>query len=147
MTTLTAPRSREQRDPKSTATAATRIATQPAQRPLAYFFIRHQGRWVKIRVRDIHYLEARKNYCKIAAKTGACLTIVTLKRMAEILPAAEFCQIHRAFIVAIDWISSFDNTSVYGPDQTLPIGENYRQALKNRFPLIGEIARRSETSE
>jgi DNA-binding LytR/AlgR family response regulator len=67
--------------------------------------------------------------------------------MTEILPTAKFCQIHRAFIVAVYWIGSFDNTSVYGTDQTLPIGENYRQALKNKFPLIGEIARRSETPE
>jgi DNA-binding LytR/AlgR family response regulator len=144
MTTLTAPRSREHRDSKSTGPAHARMATPPTQRPLAYFFIRHQGRWVKIRVREIHYLEARKNYCKIVTTSGAFLTIVTLKRMTEVLPSAEFCQIHRAFIVAIDWISSFDNTSVYGAEQTLPIGENYRQTLKNRFPLIGELARRQK---
>lgn len=130
--------------PRTTPPAAP---INPPGRPLTYFFIRQPGRWVKICAQEINYVEARKNYCKIVTKTGNLLTIVTLKRVAEILPAAEFCQIHRAFIVAVDWVTSFDRASVYGHDQILPIGETYRQALKNRFPLIGEVVRRSEITE
>jgi DNA-binding LytR/AlgR family response regulator len=146
----TPPSPAQKAKPRATPPApppATLMATQlitPPGRFLTYFFIRQPSRWVKICIQDINYVEARKNYCKIVTRNGSHLTIVTLKRMAEILPSAEFCQIHRAFIVAVDWVSSFDNTSVYGPDQMLPIGENYRQALKNRFPLIGELARRQK---
>ena len=129
MTALTALRLARSNQPVKSTT----LPTGPA-----YFFIRTGGRFVKIRIRDIDYMEARKNYCKIVTKTGNYLTIVTLKRMMEILPPGEFCQIHRAFIVAVDWINSFDRAVVYGPDHTLPIGETYRGELKKRFTLIGE---------
>jgi len=103
-----------------------------------FFFIRHQGRNLKIRVADIDYIESRKNYCKIVTKSGAFMTIVTLKRMVKLLPPDEFCQIHRAFIVSLNWITAFDVKLVYGPDQMLPIGETYRKTLSSRVLLVGE---------
>ena len=138
MNTLAVTQSRTFQTATTTTTNPTTKKRTTPPGPLNYFFIRHQGRFLKIRIRSIDYIEARKNYCRIVTKTGAFLTIVTLKRMAEILPSTDFCQIHRAFIVAVDWINSFDRDVVYGPDQTLPIGETYRPMLKKRFTLIGE---------
>jgi DNA-binding LytR/AlgR family response regulator len=66
------------------------------------------------------------------------MTIVTLKRMVKLLPPDEFCQIHRAFIVSLNWITAFDVKLVYGPDQMLPIGETYRKTLSSRVLPVGE---------
>jgi DNA-binding LytR/AlgR family response regulator len=107
-----------------------------------FFFIRHERRNLKIRVADINYIEARKNYCRIVTKSGAFLTMATLKSIESILPPEEFCRIHRAFIVSLDWIASFDHGAVYGPDQQLPIGELYRPALLQRVLIVG-VSRRT----
>ena len=101
------------------------------------FFIRHQGRYQKIHVADIHYIEASKNYCRIVTATGTYLTLSPLRRFEELLPAGDFYRIHRAYIVALAWITAFDNRYVYGPDHKLPIGDNYRQSLPEQFVLIG----------
>jgi DNA-binding LytR/AlgR family response regulator len=137
MNRLTNTRIRERRATNASGSTASRKG------PLAFFFIRHQGRNVKIRVPEIDFIEARKNYCKIVTKNGAFLTIVTLKRMTEILPPDEFCQIHRTFIVSLHWLRAFDRAGVYGPDQTLPIGEVYRQGLIESVLVIGDEWRKS----
>jgi DNA-binding LytR/AlgR family response regulator len=114
--------------------------TRPSAHPDpigTYIFIRHEGRNIKIELSDIRYIEARKNYCKIATKDASYLIIVTLKRMVELLPAAAFCQIHRAFIVSLDWIKAFDTGNVYDAEQTVPIGPDYRQSLYGRVQVIG----------
>jgi DNA-binding LytR/AlgR family response regulator len=132
MTPLTSISIRERPNPQ------TRDRAAASKRPLVFFFIRHQGRNLKIRVADIDYIEARKNYCKIVTKKGAFLTIVTLKRMAEFLPPDEFCQIHRATIVSLDWLTAFDGHFVYGPSGKLPIGETFRRVLAQRVLLVGD---------
>jgi two-component system, LytTR family, response regulator len=101
-----------------------------------FIFIRHEGRCLKINFKDIHYIEARKNYCKFATTSGNYLALVTLKRIEAVLPFQGFCRIHRAFIVSLDWIESFDQQRVYGPDQMLPIGETYRKTFASRFVLV-----------
>jgi DNA-binding LytR/AlgR family response regulator len=102
-----------------------------------FFFIRHQGCYLKIQVADIHYIEARKNYCRIVTHSGTFQTIVTLKRMAEILPPDTFCRIRRKFIVSLDWITTFDETTVSGKGMCLPIGEMYHQGFVKRLRVIG----------
>jgi DNA-binding LytR/AlgR family response regulator len=103
-----------------------------------YFFIRHQGRHLKINLSDIRYIESRKNYCKIATGNGAFLVLITMKQLQAILPQDRFCRIHRAFIVSLDWISAFDRHLVYGTDWKLPIGEMGWHALKDRILVLGE---------
>jgi DNA-binding LytR/AlgR family response regulator len=128
--------------------SSTRLRSRPPHQPApserrsadqrSFFFIRHQGRYLKINHKDIHYIEARKNYCKFATTGGNYLALVTLKRMEAVLPTQEFCRIHRAFIVSLDWISSFDSAAVYGRDAQLPIGDTYRRSLHRCVLLLGE---------
>jgi two-component system, LytTR family, response regulator len=136
MTLLASTNIRERRPPQARERATV------SKRSKAFFFIRHQGRNLKIRVLDIDYIESRKNYCKIATKNGAFMTIVTLKHMATILPPDQFCRIHRAFIVSLEWIVSFDRSVVYGADHTLPIGDVYRHEIIKRVVQIGDELRK-----
>jgi DNA-binding LytR/AlgR family response regulator len=102
------------------------------------FYIRHKGRNIKILFADIHYIEAMKNYSKISTKKGNFLALATLKGFEVLLPPSQFCRIHRAYVVSLEWITAFDIRTVYGPDQLLPIGKNYRMSLQDRVLLIGE---------
>lgn len=112
---------------------AKRGGTSPA-----YFFVRQQGKWQKIVVQDILFVEARKNYCKISTSRGDVTALITLKRLEALLSPAGFCRVNRAFIVAFDWIASFDRQFVYGPAHKIPIGEVYRTAFTERLLLLGE---------
>ena len=81
---------------------------------------------------------AAETLFKIVTEKESYLVLLPLKRFETWLPAAEFCRIHRAFIVALSWINSFDTSNVYGPAQSLPIGELYRGHLQTQLTVISD---------
>jgi DNA-binding LytR/AlgR family response regulator len=64
-----------------------------------YFFIKVDGRFVKVFYQDILYVEGSRNYSKIITETKQYLVLLTLKRLEEFLPASLFKRIHKSFIV------------------------------------------------
>ena len=112
---------------------------------LPYFFIRHQGRRHKIVVAEIRFIESRKNYCKLSTSSGDFLALVTLKRLEALLMPHGFARVHRAYIVSLDWIISFDRHTITGSDgQKIPIGEIYRPEFIDRLTLVGDEYKRNE---
>lgn len=99
-------------------------------------FVRNDGRFVKVRVADILYIESRKNYCRLVFKDKVLLVLVRLKVMEAGLPSDAFLRIHRGIIVSVAWVTSFDYKFVYGPGDPLPIGEMYRTNLARRLTLV-----------
>lgn len=103
----------------------------------AFIFIRHEYRYYKIMLSDILYLEARRNYCKVMTLEKAYMVLGTLKQCRAILPESLFCQIHRAFVVAISHIESFDNQKVWLRGEGFAVGESYRRMLLGKVLVMG----------
>ena len=59
------------------------------------------------------------------------MTLITMKQIEQLLPAALFRRIHKSYIVSMDRVVEFDSDTVYLKNKQLPIGENYRQAFEN----------------
>ncbi|HEY4336552.1 MAG TPA: LytTR family DNA-binding domain-containing protein [Puia sp.] len=104
----------------------------------SFFFIRHEGKFMKVDFRHILYIEARKNYTRLVLddRPIAALVLVTLKQWEKLLPADLFCRIHRGYIVSIDKIHSFDNKYAYLPGEKISIGEQYRNALPDTVTIL-----------
>jgi DNA-binding LytR/AlgR family response regulator len=102
-----------------------------------FFFIRHEGKFVKVDFRQICYIEARKNYTRLVLEERpTALVLVTLKQWEKLLPRDLFCRVHRGYIVSIDKIISFDNKYVYLPGEAITIGEQYRNALPHAVTIL-----------
>lgn len=93
---------------------------------------------MKVDIRHILYIEARKNYTRLVLedRPTAALVLVTLKQWEKLLPRDLFCRVHRGYIVSIDKIVSFDNKHVYIPAEKIPIGEQYRNALPDAVTIL-----------
>jgi DNA-binding LytR/AlgR family response regulator len=103
----------------------------------SFFFIRHEGRNVKVDFREILYIEARKNYTRLVMENRpTIMVLVTLKQWERVLPATAFCRIHRGYIVSIDKVQSFDNKFVYLGGERISIGEQYRGALPAAVTIL-----------
>jgi len=104
----------------------------------SFFFIRHEGKFMKVDFRHILYIEARKNYTRLVLedRPTAALVLVTLKQWEKLLPRDLFCRVHRGYIVSIDKIVSFDNKYVYIPGEKITIGEQYRNALPDAVTIL-----------
>jgi DNA-binding LytR/AlgR family response regulator len=102
----------------------------------SFFFIRQDGRNVKVDYHSILYIEARKNYTRLVMVDRVFMVLVTLKQWEKILPGSLFCRVHRGYIVSVGRILSFDNRLVYLPGINISIGEQYKSALPETVTIV-----------
>jgi DNA-binding LytR/AlgR family response regulator len=102
----------------------------------SFFFIRMDGRNVKVDFHSILFIEARKNYTRLVMAERTAMVLVTLKQWEKILPPELFCRVHRGYIVAIGRIISFDNKFVYLANTNIAIGEQYKHSLTDSVTIV-----------
>jgi len=105
-------------------------------------FVKVDYRLVRISISDIRYIESQSEYLKLYMANGpALMVLMSIKRMAEILPSDKFVRIHRSFIVNMAHAIEISRLRVKMDAETLlPIGDSYKddalEFINNR--LIGK---------
>lgn len=96
-------------------------------------FVKVDYRIVRISMADIRYVESQSEYLKIHLNgSPSLMVLMSIRRMAELLPADKFVRIHRSYIVNMTYVREIARMKVYmDPDTVLPIGDSYKEdALK-----------------
>jgi len=99
-------------------------------------FVKDHEKMVKIRIGDILYVEAERNYCRIYASNKEYLLVITLKDLNEKLPSQHFIRIHRSFIINIAQLDEVGNSYVVVAKKTIPLSKGYREELLKRLQTI-----------
>lgn len=99
-------------------------------------FVRHNDNMVKISIKNILYIEAERNYCRIFSKEKEYVLVMTLKEMDIKLPSEHFLRVHRSFIVNISQIDEFGHTHVVISKKVIPLSKNLRPELLKRLQTI-----------
>ncbi|KUG09096.1 GAF domain-containing DNA-binding protein [Solirubrum puertoriconensis] len=102
-------------------------------------FLKQDGRFVRVNTADVVYLEALGDYVHIHANSQRYTVYATLKSLLARLPAREFVQVHRKYIVRQSCIHTIagDFLSLAGPQPVkVPIGPSHRIALLSRLNTI-----------
>ena len=89
-----------------------------------------------IAVDDILYIESFGDYLKIHLQNQPLIEVrFTLKEILLKLPATEFIQIHKSFIVSRKMITSFSRKSVELTTISIPVGRSYSGIINT---IMGE---------
>lgn len=90
-------------------------------------FVYAEYRLVKINLADIEYIESLEDYIRIHTTTGKPLmTLMTLKKVLEKLPADQFRRIHRSYIVAFTKVKSIQGRKLrMQSGKELPVSDSY----------------------
>ena len=99
-------------------------------------FVRHHNTMVKVDIKDILYIEAERNYCRIFSKTKEYLLVMTLKDMAEKLPQQHFLRVHRSFIINLSQINEIANSHIVIGKKIVPISKSLKDELLKRLQTI-----------
>lgn len=92
-----------------------------------YMFIRDKNLFKKVHYKDIHYLQADKNYIDIIT-TGKKYTVRTaLKDLVPTLPQNIFVQINRSAVVNLHHVDSYGPDTVIVSDNTLSLTDTYKE--------------------
>ncbi|RZJ69103.1 LytTR family transcriptional regulator DNA-binding domain-containing protein [Flavobacterium sp.] len=99
-------------------------------------FIRHHDKMIRLDIKEILYIEAERNYCRIHSKEKKHLLVMTLKDLDEKLPSRHFIRIHRSFIVNISQIDEVALTHVVIARKAIPVSKPLKDELLKRLQTI-----------
>lgn len=103
----------------------------PVARP-DYMFVNSDYSLVKVLFADIIWVEGSGDYVKIhlRSSTKPLLVRMSAKALEAELPAAQFVRIHKSYIVGVSAITAVRKNSVFIGTLELPVGETYREAVR-----------------
>ncbi len=99
-------------------------------------FVRHNEKMLKIDIKDIYYIEADRNYCRIFSQGREYLLVMTLKDIDEKLPQKHFLRIHRSYIINLSQIDEVAGTHVVISKKAIPMSKLMRTELLKRLQTI-----------
>lgn len=112
------------------------VESQGATKDL--LFVKSNSRLVKLKMSDIYYVEALKDYVVINTLNTRYTIHSTMKDIEAKLPESEFLRVHRSFIVRIDKIVAIEqpNLILENDKKVVPIGGSYKDELAKRLNLV-----------
>lgn len=102
-------------------------------------YVRHHEKMVKVLTKEIFYIEAERNYCRIHTKEKEYLLVMTLKDMEDKLPQnrfSHFLRVHRSFIVNLFQIDEVAADYVVVHRKPIPVSRPLRTNLLKHLQTI-----------
>jgi two-component system LytT family response regulator len=96
-----------------------------------YFYVKADGRMVRIDYDNILYFEGQSEYVRIVLEIGKpVVTLLTMKMLESHLPVDTFKRVHRSFIVNVSKIVQVAMSRVTMSEETIiPIGDQYKDSF------------------
>jgi DNA-binding LytR/AlgR family response regulator len=96
-------------------------------------FIKKGSSLVKLKLRDIVYIEALENYVTLITSNDKFTIHFTMKAIENQLPSGVFIRVHRSFIINKSMIQTISEGSldlnVGGTLKSIPVGKSFRDSL------------------
>ena len=92
----------------------------------------------KLKLKDIYFVEALKDYVVINTLEKRYTIHSTMKDIESRLPSDSFMRVHRSFIINIERIAAIEQPNVIleNDKKVVPIGGSYKEALNERINLM-----------
>lgn len=99
-------------------------------------FVRHLNSMVKVSIKDILYIEAERNYCRIFSSSKEYLVVMTLREMDNKLPSKHFLRVHRSYIINISQVKEVATSHLVIERKAIPISKSLKEELLKRLQTI-----------
>lgn len=96
-----------------------------------YIFVKAEskGKFIKINLRDILFIEGLGNYQKIQLTDNQVVCQLKMKNLEDQLSTGGFVRVHKSFLVPINKISQIEGNKIMIDAHKIPIGDNFKDAL------------------
>jgi len=91
--------------------------------------VKSEGKMVKIRLKEISYIESMKEYVIIHGTFGKHIVLERLKNMESLLPQDNFLRVHKSFLVAIDKVDALYGNQLEIGDIRIPISRERKKGV------------------
>lgn len=100
-------------------------------------FVKDSSTYKKLLIKDIQYIQSFKNYVEIFMKTGRVIVRSSLQKILQIFPQTHFVQVHRSFVVNINFIESIDGDFIFIENRKIPLSKSNRNDLFQKIHFLG----------
>ncbi len=94
-----------------------------------YIFVKADYKIVRIRIKDIKYVESMSEYVRIyvEGEPKPVITLLTMRKLEDALPEKEFMRVHRSYIVNLSKITEISRMRIiFDKDVYIPVGDLYK---------------------
>jgi DNA-binding LytR/AlgR family response regulator len=103
--------------------------------PGRHLYLKCNGNYEKVRVADILYVEAANNYVWVHLDDKKLLIYQSLKGMEEQLPAGEFIQVHKSYLVAMRHVGRIKGETIVVGGVAVPLSRRYKARVLDGLQL------------
>jgi len=96
-------------------------------------FVRSDRKMVKVRFKEINYIESLSDYVKIFTDKETIITRETISNIESKLPSNKFLRTHRSYIVSMPKIDSFTNEFLELDKKAIPISRSYKENVLQKL--------------
>ncbi|MGZ3750063.1 MAG: LytR/AlgR family response regulator transcription factor [Mucilaginibacter sp.] len=98
-----------------------------------YLFLKANGKLEKIIFDDILFIEGMENYVAVHLENKKIITHTTIKSLLEKLPAAQFLQTHKSYVVAINKVDTIEGNLLHVQKHKVPVSKYLREDVLGRI--------------
>ena len=99
-----------------------------------FIYVRSEYSLIKILLSDILFFETMDDYIKIhRINAKPTLTLLSMKKLLQMLPKEKFIRIHRSYTVQVEKIQAVRSKTVIIQNRKLPIGVTYKKAFFDSY--------------
>jgi len=97
-----------------------------------FLFIKSEYKTLRLVLSNIKYIESMREYVQIhLMNEKPVMALMTMKKMEEFLPEADFMRVHRSFIVSLDKITVVErNRIVFDEKKYIPVSDQYKSKFQ-----------------
>lgn len=99
-------------------------------------FVRTNGRYEKVIPENMLFVEADGSYVHIQTSDHRYTLSQNLSSFLRKTPLSDFVRVHRSFVVNINRVDSFDESSVIVGAHKLPLGDNFKADFLSRIHYL-----------
>lgn len=98
-------------------------------------FIKNYGKLNRVKFTEILFIHAEGNYIDIVTKNKKYALKKSLRRIKEKMPVAVFIQIHRNYLINLEFVENIDMSmgSIKVGSHQLPVGGKFKDGLLDRL--------------
>ena len=98
-----------------------------------HLFLKVDKLLVQVWIKDILYLESKKDYVRVYTAENEYLCHLTLTEFTAKLPREKFLRVHRSFTIALDKVRLFSDNCINIKGKAIPVSREHKQELRRRL--------------
>jgi DNA-binding LytR/AlgR family response regulator len=100
------------------------------------FYIKSSGKFIRLRYKDVLYIESLGDYVKYVTEEKAYVTHSTMKMVEEKMGPYQFMKVHRSFIVNLQRIKDIEDYTLVISGKVIPISKALKGEVLKRLNIV-----------